>query len=177
MSAANEASASNDGLDGVQPNLYVSFSESGNIRYWTPDREQAIRLSNETGAGFFPYYRGEIGQMSSEAKYWRAFGLHAEQERERLIVDCLPFMKDGETPAECIERNRRDVDVALSLLVNEKRKTEELESEIQKARSETKEWAEKWRQSRKQLAEIMYPEGTGKVSMENGGSVCSSSND
>lgn len=34
---------------------------------------------------------------------------------------CVPYLKDGETPAECIERNRKDIDAVLTLLANERR--------------------------------------------------------
>ena len=43
--------------------------------------------------------------------------------RERAaIADCSPYLKDGETPAQCIERHRREVDAVLSLLVKEREK-------------------------------------------------------
>ena len=45
---------------------------------------------------------------------------------EVLIAECAPFLKDDETPAECIRRNRKDVDGCLSLLVAEKRKNADL---------------------------------------------------
>lgn len=39
-----------------------------------------------------------------------------EAERDQ----CAPYLKEGETPAECICRNRADVDTALGLLAQEK---------------------------------------------------------
>lgn len=39
--------------------------------------------------------------------------LTAAHERESA---CAPYLKDGETPSECIERNRKDIDATLSLL-------------------------------------------------------------
>ena len=41
----------------------------------------------------------------------------------KALDDCQPYLKDGETPAECIERNRKDTDAVLSLLVREKQKS------------------------------------------------------
>jgi hypothetical protein len=34
----------------------------------------------------------------------------------QLVADCEPFLKDGETPAECIARNRADINAVMSLL-------------------------------------------------------------
>lgn len=42
------------------------------------------------------------------------------------VAACEPYLKDGETPVECIERNRRDADALLTLLAAEKRKNEAL---------------------------------------------------
>lgn len=42
----------------------------------------------------------------------------------RRLDECRPYLKDGETPAQCIKRNRADVDVALGLLAKEKQKAE-----------------------------------------------------
>ena len=43
---------------------------------------------------------------------------------QQRLDACAPYLKDGETPAQCIARNRADVDLALRLLAAEKRKTE-----------------------------------------------------
>lgn len=38
-------------------------------------------------------------------------GLEAQRgEAQRLVEECAPFLKEGETPAECIARNRRDAE-------------------------------------------------------------------
>lgn len=47
-------------------------------------------------------------------------------ELAEMARDCAPFLKEYETPAQCIERNRKDVDSVLTLLIDEKRKTERL---------------------------------------------------
>ena len=44
---------------------------------------------------------------------------------EYRLRGCEPYLKDGETPAQCIERNRRDIDALMTLLVNEKRGREQ----------------------------------------------------
>jgi len=49
--------------------------------------------------------------------------LRAAEER---LTECAEYLNDGETPAECIDRNRRDIDAVLGLLVVEKRKTDAL---------------------------------------------------
>ena len=52
---------------------------------------------------------------------------------EVLVESCAPFLKDDETPAECIRRNRKDVDGCLTLLIAEKRKNEALRAERDEA--------------------------------------------
>lgn len=50
-----------------------------------------------------------------------------ENENEilrRRLDECSPYLKDGETPAQCIKRNRADVDLVLGLLAKEKQKAE-----------------------------------------------------
>lgn len=47
----------------------------------------------------------------------------------KQILACAPFLKEGETPAECIERNRKDTDAVLTLLAQEKRKNETRQDE------------------------------------------------
>jgi hypothetical protein len=42
---------------------------------------------------------------------------------------CAPYLKDGETPVQCIKRNRTDIDALMGLLAAEKRKNETLETE------------------------------------------------
>ena len=42
---------------------------------------------------------------------------------------CDKYLKPGESPAECIARNRADVDLVLGLLAKEKRRNEELTAE------------------------------------------------
>ena len=37
---------------------------------------------------------------------------------EVLVEACAPFLKDDETPAECIRRNRKDDDGCLSMLID-----------------------------------------------------------
>jgi len=51
---------------------------------------------------------------------------NAEANRRlyKALEDCQSFLKDGETPAECIARNRADLSIALGLLAQEKQKNE-----------------------------------------------------
>ena len=51
--------------------------------------------------------------------------------RERITA-CEPYLKDGETPAECIQRNRDDAGAVLKLLAKEKRKHEALRGGLHK---------------------------------------------
>ena len=58
----------------------------------------------------------------------------SDQARQQLETDLSPFLKDGETPAECVIRNRKDVDTALSLLVKEKAARQEAEQRLSKSK-------------------------------------------
>lgn len=52
---------------------------------------------------------------------------------ERLIAECAKYLKDGETPAQRIERERRDTDAVLTLLIREKERTRLLEDLLRSA--------------------------------------------
>jgi hypothetical protein len=54
-----------------------------------------------------------------------------------LLDACEPYLKDGETPAECIERNRKDIDAVLRLLAQEKQRAEQAESALAALRAES----------------------------------------
>lgn len=63
-----------------------------------------------------------------------------DDQRRALWDPCQPYLKDGETPAECIARNRRDVDIALSSvdialssLARDRARVAELEAALGKA--------------------------------------------
>lgn len=47
-------------------------------------------------------------------------------EDRALIAACAPYLKDGETPAECIARNRADIDSVLTLLAQAKQSVQHL---------------------------------------------------
>lgn len=46
------------------------------------------------------------------------------------VLACESLLKEEETPAECIERNRKDADAVLTLLAQEKRTTESLRRDL-----------------------------------------------
>lgn len=52
---------------------------------------------------------------------------------EVLMAACEPYLKDEETPAECIARNRRDVDGCLTMLIAERRKADALAARLAEA--------------------------------------------
>lgn len=47
--------------------------------------------------------------------------------------ECAPYLKDGESHAECIVRNRRDIDTLLTLLAREKARMEAAMSAVRLA--------------------------------------------
>lgn len=49
-----------------------------------------------------------------------------ELVQQHSIAECGPYLKDGESPASCIARNRADVHSMLTLLANEKKRCEAL---------------------------------------------------
>jgi hypothetical protein len=51
----------------------------------------------------------------------------------KRVIECSEYLKDGETPAECIQRNRDDVRGVMSLLAKEKHLTESLQSKAEAA--------------------------------------------
>jgi len=52
------------------------------------------------------------------------------RELRQMLADCEQYLKDGETPAQRIERERRDTEAVLNLLIREKRKNERLRAEV-----------------------------------------------
>lgn len=60
--------------------------------------------------------------------------LRAERDKLAGLVDswrplldaCAPYLKDGETPAERIERERKDLTATVGMLANERRRAEDL---------------------------------------------------
>ena len=60
-------------------------------------------------------------------------------DMRKLITACEPYLKDGETPAECIQRNRDDTGAVMKLLEKEKRKYEALVDGVKSAQSHTEE--------------------------------------
>lgn len=53
-----------------------------------------------------------------------------EECAANLINDCAPYLKEGESPAECIARNRKDADMLLGELAKERRLVERFKSAI-----------------------------------------------
>jgi len=56
------------------------------------------------------------------------------RELRQMLADCEQYLKEDETPAQRIERERRDTEAVLTLLIREKRKTEELRAEVDRLR-------------------------------------------
>lgn len=61
-----------------------------------------------------------------------------------MLAECEQYLKDGETPAQRIERERRDTEAVLALLIREKRKTERMRKALQRiAQHFSSEWPER----------------------------------
>ncbi len=63
------------------------------------------------------------GESESEGMFYDRLD---RVQAPRLIQSMERYLKAGETPIECVERNRADVDSMLTLLADEKRKSEAL---------------------------------------------------
>ena len=66
------------------------------------------------------------------------------RELRHMLADCEKYLKEGETPAQRIERERRDTEAVLNLLIREKRKTERMRKALQQiAQHFNSEWPER----------------------------------
>lgn len=66
------------------------------------------------------------------------------RELRKMLADCEQYLKEGETPAQRIERERRDTEAVLNLLIREKRKNERMRKALQQiARHFSSEWPER----------------------------------
>jgi len=77
------------------------------------DRIKAILVAHQAGA-----LRGEPeaaghGSVEGDVRALR-----------QMVADCDAYLKEGETPAQRIERERRDTEAVLNLLIREKQRTE-----------------------------------------------------
>lgn len=54
------------------------------------------------------------------------------RQLRQMLADCEQYLKLGETPAQRIERERRDTEAVLNLLIREKRKTEAMREVMQR---------------------------------------------
>jgi len=77
---------------------------------------------------------GEDSDAAYEAVKTALASAAQPSQAQVALDDCQQYLKEGETPAECIERNRTDVDSALSLLVKEKQRVEAADIAIRQAR-------------------------------------------
>lgn len=48
------------------------------------------------------------------------------RELRQMLADCEQYLKEGETPAQRIERERRDTEAVLNLLIREKQRTQSM---------------------------------------------------
>ena len=61
------------------------------------------------------------------------------QRLRKLVDDCAIFLKEDETPAQRIERERADTDAVLKLLLKEKREVRRLRAALLAADRKTRE--------------------------------------
>ncbi len=72
-----------------------------------------------------PFFRALVAKRNALAAE-RDAAVQRAEAAEALVQACAPLLKDGETPAECIARNRQDTDTTLGLLASERRAVEAL---------------------------------------------------
>ena len=97
------------------------FMNEGCLLYMPPDEfhrhraADAVKFWNE-------YARALVAQRTKRNEG----SFEMRRRLYKALEDCQPYLKDGETPAECIARNRADLSIALGLLAQEKQKNEPL---------------------------------------------------
>lgn len=65
-------------------------------------------------------------------------------ELRQMLADCEKYLKEGETPAQRIERERRDTEALLNMLIREKRKTKRMLDALRNiAQHFSSEWPER----------------------------------
>lgn len=81
--------------------------------------------------------------------HWHGMGVHprclislesklesVQKQYEKYAADCYactPYLKEGETPAECIARNRADTQSVLRMLAEDRTKLEQAQAKLEKA--------------------------------------------
>lgn len=100
------------------------------------------KIANGTGpratlGGFTGEYCGEVARAALAASGVERRGPDTIQSRyEEYAADCLacvPYLKEGEKPADCIARNRADASTALGLHAKSLQRAEHLEARIRSA--------------------------------------------
>lgn len=71
-----------------------------------------------------PHRVPECPQCKKHATFGEVKG--DTRELRQMLDDCAKYLKEGETPAQRIERERRDTETVLNLLIREKQKTESM---------------------------------------------------
>lgn len=92
----------------------------GCLLYMPPDEFHHGRAAD--AVKFWNEYAGRFVAQSAPKGAEEA--LRCAAVSTKALEDCQPFLKDGETPAECIARNRADLNIALGPLAQEKKKNE-----------------------------------------------------
>ncbi len=70
------------------------------------------------------------------------------RQLRQMLANCEQYLKEGETPAQRIERERRDTETVLNLLIREKRKTQRMRETLQQiAQHFSSEWPERCQSS------------------------------
>lgn len=118
-----------------------SSDESPQLQAIREEEVANIKAQVEVGCGVFgaaavrillsalAAARQETATQATKYENIRTFWMGEVQHYRALVEACGPFVKRGETPAECVARNRADVDTALGLLAKEKAKVAELEAQ------------------------------------------------
>ena len=70
--------------------------------------------------------------MLNELKWQRVS--HDKEALQDQIDACRPYLKEGETPAECLARNRMDIDRLMGFLATEKTARENLQADAARYR-------------------------------------------
>lgn len=115
-----EAVSSNERFSGAKPGSMQWHLDSA-VDCLRAIADMGKKVGSETAANWLQQH----GFPREEDGYVPGRGFTPDETpATQLVAECEPFLKEDETPAQCIARNRADTDAVLTLLVKEKRRTE-----------------------------------------------------
>ena len=125
------------------------------------NKDKALKMAHKTfmqlnersprkddGSGYFDKEINACKQALEQPSNMVAVPLDKLEDMQRRLSDCEEYLKENETPAECIARNRKDVSSSLKLLAKcmgeKKALATNKESSLVQPAQEPYAWATEW---------------------------------